>query len=531
MRKILLSFCFFVFALAGMAQANYKQASDQHFNRTMVTLTKAGTLERELTLLNPDDIQGIKVSGPMNEADLRYLYKLCKPGTLDTPHSINLHDAIVDRIPEKCFAGLTYLLYFYLPQTLQEVGDGAFQYTNALTAAVFPTTLKKIGRTAYAGTRLTTVSIPANVEEIGEGAFAHLSKLGSATVDAANTTFKVDNGILINVKENKLLQCFITHTGELNVPTGITALGDYSLAGAKRLTSIHIPASVKTIGEDAFAATYNVESIEVDAGNNYYCSVDGVLFNKNKSLLICYPTSKKGAAYVVPTTVKELATGAFQECGGGNAYQLITDKKEKKKISLKKITLPEGLIKIGSSAFTFTGVTDINIPTTVREIGDGCFYFSDIENITVPEGVTRIENGTFAYCYSLETLSLPSTISYIGSSVFCMNDAMTTLNISAPTPPTCDVNAFDNYSPSSLTLHVVKGAKKAYQKAAVWSSLNPSDIEDDLEIVTHIGTTQHASTATETMRYDLSGRRIATPQRGINLIKMSDGSVRKVVVR
>ena len=128
MRKFLLSFCFFVFALACMAQADYKQASDQHFNRTMVTLTKAGTLERELTLLNPDDIQGIKVSGPMNEADLRYLYKLCKPGTLDTPHSINLHDAIVDRIPEKCFAGLTYLLYFYLPQTLQEVGDGAFQY-------------------------------------------------------------------------------------------------------------------------------------------------------------------------------------------------------------------------------------------------------------------------------------------------------------------------------------------------------------------------------------------------------------------
>ena len=210
---------------------------------------------------------------------------------------------------------------------------------------------------------------------------------------------------------------------------------------------------------------------------------------------------------------------------------MITDKKEKKKISLKKITLPEGLIKIGSSAFTFTGVTDINIPTTVREIGDGCFYFSDIENITVPEGVTRIENGTFAYCYSLETLSLPSTISYIGSSVFCMDDAMTTLNISAPTPPTCDADAFDNYSPSSLTLHVVKGAKKAYQKAAVWSSLNPSDIEDDLEIVTHIGTTHHASTATETMRYDLSGRRIATPQRGINLIKMSDGSVRKVVVR
>ena len=112
-----------------------------------------------------------------------------------------------------------------------------------------------------------------------------------------------------------------------------------------------------------------------------------------------------------------------------------------------------------------------------------------------------------------------------------MDDAMTTLNISAPTPPTCDVNAFDNNSPSSLTLHVVKGAKKAYQKAAVWSSLNPSDIEDDLEIVTHIGTTHHASTATETMRYDLSGRRIATPQRGINLIKMSDGSVRKVVVR
>ena len=109
--------------------------------------------------------------------------------------------------------------------------------------------------------------------------------------------------------------------GQVQVPEVVEHIGRLAFGGAKNISSINIPKSVAAVGEDAFASTYALEAISVAEGNAHFAATNGVLFNKDATLLICYPTSKRGNSYAVPATVKELAIGAFQECGGGNAYK------------------------------------------------------------------------------------------------------------------------------------------------------------------------------------------------------------------
>lgn len=531
MRRIILQLFCIACTLNVMAQKGKDSDKDPYFNQTTLQVTKAGTLEQAFAEANPDKHQGLRVIGPLNDADMRFIAKLARPSLLDDLHSINLQEAQVERIPAHWLQGFTYVTHVYFPTTLKDVGAYAFAYTNSLCKADLPEGLKSIGQCAFVGTGIRRVNLPASVEKIGEGAFAHLKSLTEVSVPAANNNFDLVDSLLIRNADNTLLQCFKKGTGEVQVPEVVQRVGSLAFGGAKYISAITLPKAVTFVGEDAFASTYALESINVAEGNAQFVSTNGVLFDKGATLLICYPTSKRGNKYTVPATVKELATGAFQECGGGNAYKLINDKAEKKKARLNEVVLPEGLTKIGKWAFTFTGC-QVNIPSTVREIGDSCFYFCEIEEATIPEGVQRIGDGMFAACYRLATITLPSTTTYIGERFVAYNTLETTLNVYALNPPACHQDAFADFS-SSINLHVVKGQKKAYEKSDDWTSYIFNGVEDDLKaVVTGIDTPdQPAGHAVEAARYNLQGVRIYAPQRGVNIIRMSDGTTKKVLVK
>lgn len=193
--------------------------------------------------------------------------------------------------------------------------------------------------------------------------------------------------------------------------------------------------------------------------------------------------------------------------------------------------LPEGLTKIGKWAFTFSGC-QVNIPSTVKEIGDSCFFFSEIESVTIPEGVKRLGDGMFTACYTLENITLPSTLEYIGAKLLAYNSSEITLNVYATNPPSCHRDAFAEFA-GSINLHVVKGQKKAYEKSGDWNSMNVSNIDDDLKaVVTAIGNTSSTQKEiVEVARFNLQGVRINGQQPGVNIIKMSDGTIKKVLVK
>lgn len=530
MKKILLTtFVILCSVMTVFAQDDYKIKEDAYFNQRVIELTKAGTLEAQvMDVFEDEDVQGIKVIGPMNDKDLRFLAKLAKGGTLRDLHSANLHEAKFESIPEGCFQDLTYFMYIYFPETLKTINDNAFKNCN-LRAVVLNNGLETIGKYAFYGTHSKSLSIPASVKNIGDAAFGGNKDYTDVKVDANNENFKVENNLLCNVKEHKVLQCFNMAEGTVEIPNGIECIGDGAFSPLKKVTSVSIPASLKQIGSEVFSETYALNHIDVSAENTTFSAVDGVLFNNNQSVLYTYPASKNGKTYTVPSTVKQIADGAFAQTGGQNAHEGMTSK-EKKENNLTKVVVPAGVESIGNNAFLFSGITSIDLPYTLKSIGSSCFYYTDLTKITIPEGITRLENSTFGACASLESVVLPSTLKYIGKNIFAVyNSSLTDISIYATEVPECDADAFSTFD-NSVTLHVMGNAKQKYEADSVFGSGIFDSIVGDLTPTNVTNAQQNATNVVEVGIYNTNGVRLQHKVRGLNIIKMSDGSVRKVMV-
>ena len=456
----------------------YRQENDNFFNRVTVTVDKAGMLEQRFNEQNPKDMTGIRVVGPIDATDLAFLSKLSSGNELESLHSINLHDALIGCLPPRCFEGLVYLTHLYLPTGLEEIGVFALANCNALTEIILPQGLKRIGQQAFINLHLHSICIPASVEHIGEGALAGIKELTEVCVDKANGRFRLIDGLLIDEREKLLLQCFNFKTGEVRIVEGIERIGTLAFGRAQEVTSVYIPQSVRRIGSDAFASTYSLQCINVEETNVNYSSIEGVLFDKAQTELICYPSSREVTEYVVPATVRVLAAGAFQEAGGQNSH---VGKTEKNRQMLKRVELPEGLEEIGTDAFLFSGIEHVNLPSSVRKIGRNSFYYTNIEEAIVPEGVQRLEDGVFYACYSLRKVSLPSTLKYVGAGVFDLSDGLKNIEIHAQVPPECHPEAFGKIG-THPKLHVVGGDLAAYEADEQWVMLSDRKMSTRLRL-------------------------------------------------
>ena len=139
--------------------------------------------------------------------------------------------------------------------------------------------------------------------------------------------------------------------------------------------------------------------------------------------------------------------------------------------------------------------------------------------------MTSIGNEAFYRCTGLTSVTIPNSVTSFGGSAFrdCSNlESVTALN---PTPVKIDQNIFTNRE--NATLYVPKGSKDAYKAANYWK-----EFMEIVEIdVTAISSVTNEQKVTEVTRYNLQGRRTSMPERGINIIRMSDGTTRKVVVK
>ncbi len=162
-----------------------------------------------------------------------------------------------------------------------------------------------------------------------------------------------------------------------------------------------IPASVTKIEGRAFDHCNSLKSITVSPDNSCYSSLNGVLFNKDKTRLIQYPAGKEENAYSVPESVTEIGEGAFGLCK-----------------RLTAITIHDGVTEIGDWAFAkCKGLKNITIPDNVVFIGDGLFYICEsLESVTVSGPVMEIGCYVFAHCSKLKSVYYKSGIGE------CMDD-------------------------------------------------------------------------------------------------------------
>ena len=444
-------------------------------------------------------------------------------------------------IGDGAFEACSSLKAIDVPDSLGTIGDKAFSRTSNMKEFNISSEskLSKIGKEAFWWSGIESINIPVGVKvikeetfydcnslesvtiagkitSIGESAFYHcgalktveivqnedLRTIGARAFDSCNLleSFELPKG-LTELGENAFNCCF--GLKEINIPDTLTVIPDGAFGGCN-ITSIAIPESVEYIGSGAFSGlrissiyipervahigeaafnSYTLKSITVSKKNEHFCSVDGVLFSKDMTRMMCYPDGKEAKEYAIPEGVKTIDEGAFRPSGtisqiyipstlNGSIAPVLNNYglsefnvSEKNSVycsvdgvlfskdmtrlikypqgklddsysipngvkiieeaalgnrSLSTIFIPDSVEIIGKEAFHGSGVKELEIPDSVKTLGERAFRYSNIEKLTIGRGLSKLPYGAFEYCNKLKEVYLKNGIKEIGS--YCFNE-------------------------------------------------------------------------------------------------------------
>jgi len=201
---------------------------------------------------------------------------------------------------------------------------------------------------------------------------------------------------------------------------------------------VQIPASVIHLDGSAFSDCQSLTAIEVDPQNPEFTSMDGVVFNKDKTVLLAYPAGKPSGRYDMPASVTTISAVAFDQCK-----------------NLRSVPISKDITQIGEGAFVGT-----NLPALVVEdqnpaykTVDGVLFTKDGSTLLVyppgragsyaiPSGVTKIGNRAFEGCAHLTSVTLPESVTVIGARAFYNCEGLTGIVIPRGVTK-IEANAFD----------------------------------------------------------------------------------------
>ncbi len=283
-------------------------------------------------------------------------------------YSILHGEAIITDVDDSISGDIT------IPSTLGgnpviRIGDSAFYNCAGITSVEIPNGITSIGNSTFSCCgRLKSLEIPNSVESIGNSAFEYCIALKN-----------------------------------VNIPNGVANIGEYAFRGCTGLTSVIIPKSVTNIGDNAFSKCAALAAINVEEDNDAYCSVSGVLFNKEISELIMYPEGKTNSNYAIPLGVTSIGWYAFDGC-----------------TQLANLVVPNSVKSIGHAAFRgCSGLKSIDIPNSVTSIGSYAFYNCvGLESVSIPNSVISIGASLFEDCTTLTSVKIPNSVTSIGRSAF-----------------------------------------------------------------------------------------------------------------
>ncbi len=251
------------------------------------------------------------------------------------------------------------------------IGDFAFNKCIELSNITLSDSVTTIGEQAFRNCRrLIQVTISKKVTSIGDRAFLGCQKLTSVDVDYDNQYYSSTDGILFNKdKTTLILFPHAKSVQEYSVPEEVTHIADRAFYGCQ-MNKITIGQSVESIGLKAFGG--NIVTIDVNSNNTYYSSLDGNLFNKDKTSLIQYSAGKTDISYTVPDSVTNIGDFAFAD----SSY-------------LENVIFGKNVEVIGEFAFE---VCDV------------------LTNITINENVSQISEAAFTDCSQLKTVNYNGTV-------------------------------------------------------------------------------------------------------------------------
>ncbi len=258
------------------------------------------------------------------------------------------------------------------------------------------------------------------------------------------------------------------------VYTSNDEIGEYAFAYCSGLTSLTLPAGITSINYGAFLDCSGLTSL------------------------------------TLPDGITSIGSRAFYGCSG-----------------LTSLTLPAGITSIGDDTFYgCSGLTSLTLPAGITSIGEYAFSgCSGLTSLNLPAGITSIDKYAFSGCSRLTSLTLPAGITSIGEFAFSYCSGLTSIYEYAEKVPRIGRYAFEGCASRKCTLYVPKGTYDNYRLSEFGYFENIVEFD-----ATGIDKTTTSTDVEEVSRYSLNGQRLVGPTKGLNIVKYSDGSVKKVAV-
>ena len=224
---------------------------------------------------------------------------------------IDIPDSVTE-IGWSAFEGCTSLAEIAIPDSVTSIGGSAFSGCTSLAKITIPDSVTSIGSSAFKGcTSLSKVDLPKNLTMIEGYTFSGCSSLESIIIPDGVTAIGTWNEHDISYG-NTFSGC--TSLKEIIIPDSVIKILDHAFSNCISLESITIGSGVESLGDEWIASCRRLENITVSPENKNYSSVDGVLFNKDKSELSAYPIGNKRSSYTIPDGVEKIGKKAFYGC-------------------------------------------------------------------------------------------------------------------------------------------------------------------------------------------------------------------------
>ncbi len=484
-----------------------------------------------------------------------------------TIESIYLPNTIVE-IPTKAFQDCTSLSKVSMPESLEGIGSYAFYGCKALSAValsesllsiedytfyncqslntiVIPNSVTEIGSYSFSGcTGLTEITIGSGITSIGSYSFSGCTGLTSVTIPNSVTeigsySFRGCTGLtevtigdgVTSISSYAFSEC--TGLTEVTIGSGVTSIGNYAFYKCTSLREIDLPNNVTELGKEAFVGCRSLESLQIGTGLNYveeqdYRNSVSNHGNTDTYHYYCPLLWTDGPSQMKAIILKD-APSEFSVRGYG--YQTTKGEPLFSNIDIEYYYIGRSLTDISSWSYTYwarwSNGKDIYEKTThyitvgrpywtihTLEIGGCCYdvpyFYQAVEYLILDENVDTY-TATNIYQNSLK-------------SIMCK---------SATIPPVVS-GTFNNSTYMDVVLYVPSGSKAIYEATDGWKDfweiveMDVNDMTPEYTAVDDIIVNRQANVIGN---YTLDGTKVPQPQRGINIIRYSDGTARKVLMK
>jgi len=258
------------------------------------------------------------------------------------------------------------------------IGDSAFKNKSNLISVVVPEQVKSLARYSfYENEQLESITLPDGLTTIGGSSFGHCHHLKNINLPAGLICINGGTFSYCTNLKNIVLPDSIQSIGttaffgsgitDIAVPNNVTSIGNQAFSFCLSLENITLGEKVQTIGNAPFYGSEILSTITVSANNPYFSSLDGVLFNKDKTELVCFTAGNPITSYTVPESVMRIGKEAFYNCK-----------------NLQNVKLGNNILDISEYAF---------------------YECRNLTSVILGENITTIANGAFQYCAALSDIT------------------------------------------------------------------------------------------------------------------------------